>query len=105
MIFNDDQRLLAETLRSYARERLKPEYLNRPAGRPDQTLLDELANLGVFGLLVPEEHGGSGATLVDAGIAGEELARGDFNVSSFVQLTAIAATGLRTWATPTVAAR
>jgi cyclohexanecarboxyl-CoA dehydrogenase len=105
MIFNDDQRLLAETLRSYARERLKPEYLNRPAGRPDQALLDELADLGVFGLLVPEEHGGSGAAFVDVGIAGEELARGDFNVSSFVQLTAIASTGLRTWGTPTIAAR
>lgn len=62
MIFNDDQRLLAETFRAFARERLKPEYLNRPAGRPDQALLDELANLGVLGLLVPEEHGGSGAT-------------------------------------------
>ncbi|MBT5757462.1 MAG: hypothetical protein HOI41_21110 [Acidimicrobiaceae bacterium] len=104
MIFNDDQRLLAETLRSYAREKLKPEYLNRPAGRPDQALLDELANLGVLGLLVPEEHGGSGATFVDAGIAGEELARGDFNLSTFVQLTAIAATALRTWAAPAVAA-
>lgn len=104
MIFNDDQHLLAETLRSFARERLKPDYLNRPTGRPDQALLDDLANLGVLGLLVPEEHGGSGATFVDVGIAGEELARGDFNVSTFVQLAAIAATGLRTWATPMVAA-
>ena len=52
MIFNDDQQLLAETLRSYARERLQPEYLHRPPGRPDQTLLDGLANLGVLGLLV-----------------------------------------------------
>lgn len=104
MIFSDDQRIFSETVRSYARDKLKPSYLNRPAGRPDQALLDDLASLGVFGLLVPEEHGGSDATFVDVGIAGEELARGDFNVSTFVQLTAIAATGLRTWAAPTVAA-
>jgi len=58
MIFNDDQRLLAETFRSFARERLKPEYLNRPAGRPDQALLDELANQSA-------NHTGQGGSIIN----------------------------------------
>ena len=104
MIFDDDQRLFAETLRSFARERLKPRYLNRSGERPEQALFDEMANLGVLGLVVPQEYGGSDASFVDVGIASEELARGDFNVVSLVQLAAIGAAGLRTWASPTVAA-
>lgn len=40
---------------------------------------------------VPAEYGGSKASFVAMGIAAEELARGDFNVSYFLQLSAIAA--------------
>jgi Na+-driven multidrug efflux pump len=35
-----------------------------------------LAELGVAGILVPDEHGGSGLTLLDAAIAAESLAWG-----------------------------
>ena len=83
--------LFATTLRDYARERLMP---NMPRWRTEAyppDLLRELGDLGVLGLKVPEEYGGSGATYVAAGVAAEELSRGDFNVSYFVQLSTIAA--------------
>ncbi|OLT41373.1 hypothetical protein BJF85_23865 [Saccharomonospora sp. CUA-673] len=40
---------------------------------PGRALWGELADLGVWGLLVPEEHGGLGATPVDAVVAWEAL--------------------------------
>src|SRR5690606_29386396 len=41
----------------------------------DATLWSELATLGLPGLLISEEYGGSGLTLTDAAIAGVELGR------------------------------
>lgn len=105
MIPDDTQTMFAETLRAFARDRLKPDY-----GRWEHEALPdgfaaELGRLGVLGLLVPEEHGGSGADFVSVGIASEELSRGDFNVNQFVQLSGIAATALESWASPAVAAQ
>ncbi len=54
-------------------------------------MLKELGDLGVLGMRIPAEYGGSEASFVAMGIAAEELARGDFNVSYFLQLSAIAA--------------
>ena len=76
MIPDDTQTLFAQTLRSIARERLKPDY----GRREREPLLDgfvaDLGQLGVLGLRVPEEHGGTDADLVSVGVASEELSRG-----------------------------
>jgi cyclohexanecarboxyl-CoA dehydrogenase len=88
---SDEDELFARTLRDYARDRLRP---NVPRWRTEpfpRELLGELGDLGVLGLKVPEEYGGSDATYVAAGVAAEELSRGDLNVSYFVQLSTIGA--------------
>ena len=41
----------------------------------DQAAYKELAQMGLVGLLVPEEHGGSGSGFVEVGIVAEELGR------------------------------
>ena len=46
----------------------------RPA--PPKTVWRGLADLGTTGLLVPEEYGGAGMTMVEAGIVVEELGAG-----------------------------
>jgi len=87
----DDERLLAETCRRFALERLAPSY-RRWATEPfPRDQLRELAALGVLGIRVPPERGGSGGSYVSLGVAAEELSRGDFNVSYFLQLGTIAA--------------
>ena len=43
----------------------------RPA--PTEAVWRGLADLGTTGLLVPEEYGGAGMTMVEAGIVAEEL--------------------------------
>ena len=88
--FSETDSLLQETFRRFALERLLPDYLRWQSEPFPADLRRELAEIGVMGLSVPEEYGGSASTYVQLGIAAEELARGDFNVASFLQLNAIA---------------
>jgi cyclohexanecarboxyl-CoA dehydrogenase len=90
--FSDEEKLFAETLRQYARNKLKPEYQVWDAGTPyPREKLRELASMGITGLRVPEAYGGIHASYVMAGIAAEELARGDYNTTLFLQLSAMCA--------------
>ncbi len=87
---SDEQRLFAETVRRFALQRLKPDYATWDRGEPfPRERVAELAQLGITGLRVPAEYGGADAHYVMLGIAAEELARGDFNYSLFVQLYSI----------------
>src|SRR6185312_8859099 len=52
-------------------EHVRP-MLDDPTGTTDD-IWRGLANLGTTGLLVPQEHGGAGMTMVEAGIVAEEL--------------------------------
>ena len=90
--FDDIEKSFQDVLRRYALETLAPEYGRWDRGEvvPRERVI-ELAELGVNGLLVPEKYGGVGGSYVLAGIAAEELARGDHNFTYFVQLCAIAA--------------
>lgn len=82
------------TLRRFALEELAPDYRRWQREPFPRKRLLELAELGVFGLLTPPELGGTsgaGGGYVALGVAAEELSRGDFNVSYFLQLQAIGA--------------
>lgn len=88
---SEEDALLQRTLRQYALEHLLPEsaaWREKPYPREK---VRELGELGVLGIRAPEEYGGAGGTYVSMGVAAEELSRGDFSISYFVQLSAIAA--------------
>lgn len=89
--FTQEQEQFAAELRRYAERRLAPEYARWDRGEPfpKAERLPELAGLGLTGLRIPEEYGGSPASYVTIGVAAEELARGDFNYTLFLQLAAI----------------
>ncbi len=90
--FTEEQELFAAELGRFAEKRLAPDYARWDRGESfPKERLAELAALGITGLRVPEEYGGTLASYVTLGIAAEQLARGDFNYSLFVQLGAIAA--------------
>lgn len=101
--FTEEQLLLQKTLRQYARSELLPNYHRWDRGEsfPREKIV-ELGRLGLLGLRVPERHGGQDAPFVTCGIASEEIARGDFNYGSFIQLTCIPAELLRHRAAPEV---
>jgi len=75
---SEEQRLLEQTLRRWLDEQLPVARVREIAASEtgaDAKLWQGLAELGVLGLLVPEEHGGSGLGLLDAALAMESLAR------------------------------
>jgi len=90
--FSDEEQVFADLVRRYARERLLGDYQRWDRGeRYPRDRMKELAELGITGIRVPHEFGGSQSSYVMAGIAAEELGRGDHNVTLFLQIDAIAA--------------
>lgn len=88
----DDLDDFRTTLRRYALDELAPDYARWRSEPFPRSRLVELGGLGVFGLLTPPELGGTfgdGGGYLPLGVAAEELSRGDFNVSYFLQLQAI----------------
>jgi alkylation response protein AidB-like acyl-CoA dehydrogenase len=74
---NEEQTALRDTVRRFLAERapisahVRP-LLDDPTGTTD-AVWRGLADLGTTGLLVPQEYGGAGMTMVEAGIVAEEL--------------------------------
>jgi alkylation response protein AidB-like acyl-CoA dehydrogenase len=77
-----EHELLRDTVRQFAREKVAPvaEELDREKRFP-YDLVTELADLGLMGMTIPEEHGGAGADTVSYAICVEELTRIDSSVA------------------------
>ncbi len=89
----EENRLLQETVREFARERVAPvaAELDRE-GRFPTELVRELGELGLMGVPIPEEYGGAGGDTVGYALAIEELTR----IDSSVAITVAAHTSLGT---------
>ncbi|MCX8086455.1 MAG: acyl-CoA dehydrogenase family protein [Rhodocyclaceae bacterium] len=87
MLLNDDQKMIRDTLRAFARERLAPHAAEwaKHAIFPAEAL-QELAGLGVWGMVVPEAWGGAGLDYVSLAIAIEEIAAGDGATSTILSV-------------------
>ncbi|QJQ31351.1 acyl-CoA/acyl-ACP dehydrogenase [Sphingomonas lacunae] len=75
--FTDDQLTLAETVRDYFAGTHGPDVLRHlDAGvNRDPAIWQGLVDMGLTGLLVPEEHGGLGVGLVEAALIAAECGR------------------------------
>ena len=73
---SDDQEILREQVRRFAEERIRPgiEEREREHRFPSE-IVAEMAELGLLGMMVPEEFGGAGADVLTYALAVEELAR------------------------------
>jgi alkylation response protein AidB-like acyl-CoA dehydrogenase len=89
----DEQRLLRDTVRDFARQEVAPvaEELDRTKAFPYE-IVAKLGGLGLMGIPFPEEYGGGGADTLSYALAVEELAR----VDSSVCITMAAHTSLGT---------
>jgi short/branched chain acyl-CoA dehydrogenase len=90
---SDDHQLLRQTVRDFAEERIAPvaEELDREHRFP-YDIVEALAELGLIGIPIPEEHGGGGGDTLAYAIAIEELTR----IDSSVAITVAAHTSLGT---------
>jgi alkylation response protein AidB-like acyl-CoA dehydrogenase len=88
-----EHELVRQTVREFAEGRVAPlaEELDREARFPYE-LVEELADLGLMGMPIPEEYEGGGTDTVSYAIAIEELTR----VDSSVAITVAAHTSLGT---------
>ena len=103
--FSEEQLMLQESLRQYAKEKLLPKYAHWDKGETiSREELQEAAKLGIFGLRVPEKFGGQETDYITCGLMAEELSRGDFNYSLYIQLGLIASELLAGYAHPDVQA-
>jgi alkylation response protein AidB-like acyl-CoA dehydrogenase len=85
MILNEEQRLIRESARKFAQERLAPNAAEweRKAAFP-RAVIQELGDLGLMGVTVPVEWGGTGADYVAYALALEEIAAGDGAIATIV---------------------
>tara|TARA_B110000027_G_scaffold74753_1_gene79695 strand:+ start:292 stop:1419 length:1128 start_codon:yes stop_codon:yes gene_type:complete len=88
MILTEEQRLIRDTARSYAREHIAPyaAQWDRDATFPAEALAG-LAELGFYGMLVPEQHGGCDIGYVAAALVLEEIGVADAACSTIVSVT------------------
>ena len=82
-----DQQHIQRSARRFAQETLVPNAAawERAGGAPD-AVVTAMAELGLFGLLVPEEFGGSGVDVSTFLLAMEEIAAGDAGLSTLMHV-------------------
>ena len=90
---SEEHELLRQTVRDFAEERIAPvaEELDREHRFP-YDIVAALAELGLMGIPIPEEHGGGGGDTLSYALAVEELTR----IDSSVAITVAAHTSLGT---------
>ncbi|MCU1450805.1 MAG: acyl-CoA dehydrogenase protein [Acidimicrobiales bacterium] len=99
--FSEEQEALRASVRRFLAEQAPIQPYVRDMLDDDRGATDAvwkgLAQLGLTGLLVPEEHGGAGMGMVDMGVVLEELGRavhpGPFLSSAVAATTALTASG------------
>ncbi|WP_020409717.1 acyl-CoA dehydrogenase [Hahella ganghwensis] len=74
----DDERMIRDTARDYAQEKLMPRILE--ANRKEifhREIMNELGELGLLGCTLPEEYGCAGTNYVSYGLVAREVERVD----------------------------
>ncbi len=87
MILTEEQEMIRDTMRSFAQERLAPFAADWDRNHTfPREALNELAELGALGMVVPEEWGGAGMDYMSLVLALEEIAAGDGATSTIVSV-------------------
>ena len=87
MRLTEEQSLIRDTMRAFAREELAPHAArwDREHAFPREAL-HALGGLGALGIVVPERWGGAGLDYVSLAVALEEIAAGDGATSTIVSV-------------------
>jgi alkylation response protein AidB-like acyl-CoA dehydrogenase len=86
-VLAEDETILRDTVREFADAQVRPlvREMDEHAKIP-RALVDQLFDLGVMGIEIPESYGGSGGTFFHAVLAVEELSRVDPSVGVLVDV-------------------
>ena len=81
----DEQKAITEMVRQFADEQILPnaEHYDHEDEFPEP-IVEQMKELGLFGVTIPEEHGGMGLDLTTYAMIVEELSRGWISISGIV---------------------
>src|SRR2546428_3176657 len=75
---SDEQRLLQDTVRRFVDDRILPNAVETDINHHlDLGAIEGMAELGILGIVIPEEYGGAGLDFVSEALACEEIERGE----------------------------
>ena len=81
----DDQTEILKAVRQFVEKEILPVATElEHADEYPTEIVEGLKELGVFGLMIPEEYGGLGESLLTYALAVEEIARGWMSVSGII---------------------
>jgi alkylation response protein AidB-like acyl-CoA dehydrogenase len=83
--FTDEQQAIKEMVRQFADEQIIPnaEHYDHEDSFPEP-IVEQMKELGLFGVTIPEEYGGMGLNLTTYAMIVEELSRGWISISGIV---------------------
>src|SRR5947199_4637098 len=74
----DEQRLLQNTVRRFVDDRILPNAVENDINHHlDLGAIEGMAELGILGIVIPEEYGGAGQDFVSEALVCEEIERGE----------------------------
>ena len=84
---SDEERMIRDTARGYAQDRLQPRIRDAYAEEhTDRAIFDEMGALGLLGLTLPVEESGAGASYVSYGLVAREVERVDSGYRSMLSV-------------------
>lgn len=99
---NDEQRAFQQSLRTFVEREIKPVAIEwERAGRYPTEIVDKMKEMGLFGLLIPQQYGGVGADFVSFALTFEEIARGWMGIAGILGSHSIACWLISTYGTET----
>src|SRR2546423_3337552 len=74
----EEQRLIQDTVRSFVDERVLPNAIENDVNHYlDMSVIEGMAELGLLGIVIPDEYGGAGLDFISEALACEEIERGE----------------------------
>ncbi|MTI44710.1 glutaryl-CoA dehydrogenase [Roseibium hamelinense] len=84
---NEDEVLIMESARAYATDKLLPRIIEAyREEKTDRSIFNEMGELGLLGLTLPEEYGCAGASYVSYGLVAREIERIDSGYRSMMSV-------------------
>jgi alkylation response protein AidB-like acyl-CoA dehydrogenase len=86
-VLSEEEQMFRDTVREFAEADVRPRvHAMDEAQKMDGDLIPKFFELGLMGIEVPEEHGGTGASFFTAALVVEELSRVDASVGVLVDV-------------------
>ena len=83
----EDERMIAESARAYAQEKLQPRVIKAFSDeQTDPEIFREMGQMGLLGTTIPEEYGGLGSSYVSYGLVAREVERVDSGYRSMMSV-------------------